>query len=297
MKIFYGQNIIKLAERFKTDQDCREYLSEIKWSEGYICRKCGHNKSQIRKDFARTCNICSDTESAMADTMFHKVKFGLKNAFFICFEMATTTKSLSASQMAVRFGIQQRTARLFMHKVREAMKSSEDFPMTGVVNVDEYVVGGYEEGKPGRSYDSKKKKAVCAVELTKEGKVKRFYTFQIPDYSSKSLRKMFDKHIDKSAKITTDKWKGYNPIAKDYDLTQILSDKGANFKALHIMIHQVKAWIRTTYSWVSEHNINRYFDEFCYRINCSQSKETIFNNLIKRMVMAEKITYKEIICS
>ena len=36
---------------------------------------------------------------------------------------------------------------------------------------------------------------------------------------------MFDKHIDKKAKITTDKWKGYNPIAKDYDLTQILSDK------------------------------------------------------------------------
>jgi hypothetical protein len=31
-----------------------------------------------------------------------------------------------------------------MHKVREAMKSSEDFPMKGIVNVDEYVVGGYE---------------------------------------------------------------------------------------------------------------------------------------------------------
>jgi hypothetical protein len=37
------------------------------------------------------------------------------------------------------------------------MKSSGDFPMTGVVNVDEYVVGGYEEGKPGRSYVQRKK--------------------------------------------------------------------------------------------------------------------------------------------
>jgi transposase-like protein len=190
----------------------------------------------------------------------------------MCFEMATTTKSLSASQMSVRYGVQKRTARLFMHKVREAMKSSEDFPMKGIVNVDEYVVGGYEEGKPGRSYDSRKKKAVCAVELTGKGKVKRFYIFQIPNYSAKSLRKMFEKHIDKKAKITTDKWKGYNPIVKDYDLTQILSEKGSNFKALHVMIHQVKSWIRTTYSWVSEKNINRYFDEFCYRINRSQSK-------------------------
>lgn len=169
--------------------------------------------------------------------------------------------------------------------------------MTGVINVDEYVVGGYEESKPGRSYDSTKKKAICAVELTDDGKVKRFYTFQIPDYSAKSLRKMFEKHIDKHAKITTDKWKGYNPIAKDYDLTQILSDKGSNFKALHIMIHQVKSWIRTTYSWVSENNINRYFDEFCYRINRSQSKDTIFNNLIKRMVKSDNITHQEIICA
>jgi transposase-like protein len=296
MEIFKGQNLIEFAERFKTDQDCREYLSNIKWSEGYFCRKCKHTKSQIRKDYSRTCNICSDTESAMANTLFHKVKFGLRKAFFICFEMSTSTKSLSASQTAVRFGVHERTARMFMQKVREAMKSSEDFPMKGIVNVDEYVVGGYEEGRPGRSYHSNKKKAVCAVELTDEGKVKRFYTFQIPDYSAKSLRKMFEKHIDITAKVTTDKWKGYNPIAKDYDLTQILSEKGSNFKALHVMIHQVKSWIRTTYSWVSEKNINRYFDEFCYRINRSQSKDTIFNNLIKRMVKADNITHQKIIC-
>ncbi|VAW15862.1 hypothetical protein MNBD_BACTEROID03-2388 [hydrothermal vent metagenome] len=169
--------------------------------------------------------------------------------------------------------------------------------MKGNVDVDEYVVDGYEEEKPGRSYHSAKKKVVCAVELTNQGKAKRFYTFKIPDYSAKSLRKMLEKHIDIDAKITTDKWKGYNPIAKDYDLTQILSDKGSDFKALHIMIHQVKSWIRTTYSWVSESNIDRYFDEFCYRINRSQSKDTIFNNLIKRMVKSENITHKEITCN
>ena len=63
------------------------------------------------------------------------------------------------------------------------------------------------------------------------------------------------------------------------------------------MIHQVKYWIRTTYSWVSENNIHRYFDEFCYRINRSQSKETIFDNLIKRMVKSDNITHQKLICS
>jgi transposase-like protein len=297
MEIFRGQNLLQFAERFKTDEDCIIYLSEIKWESGYVCRKCGHTKYQERKNHSRTCNLCSDTESPMANTLFHKVKFGIRKAFFMCFEMATTTKSLSASQMSVRFGVRENTARLFMHKVREAMKSSENNPMDGIVHIDEFVVGGKEKDKPGRSYDSKKKKSICAVQLTEDGKVKRFYALKINDFSSKSLRKIFDKHVSTDADITTDEWKGYRPIMKDYHIEQIPSDNGGNFKALHTMIHQVKSWLRTTYSWVSEKNIERYFNEFCYRINRSQNKETIFNNLIRRMVAVENVTHEQIICS
>ncbi|CAN5181143.1 hypothetical protein BH09BAC1_BH09BAC1_02330 [soil metagenome] len=297
MDFFKGQNLLEFSERFKTDEDCKEYLSQIKWSKGYECRKCGHTKYQARKDFSRTCNICSDTESPTSDTLFHKVKFGVRKAFFICFEMATTTKSLSASQMAVRYGVRESTARLFMHKVREAMKSSGDNPMDGTVHVDEFVVGGRETGKPGRSYNVRKKNAACAVQLTEEGKVKRFYALRIDDFSSKSLRPIFARHISREADITVDKWKGYNPISKDYAIRQIPSGNGKNFKALHTMIHQVKSWIRTTYSWVSGHHIQRYFDEFAYRINRSQSKGTVFNNLVKRMVAAPNIFHKEIVCS
>jgi hypothetical protein len=33
---------------------------------------------------------------------------------------------------------------------------------------------------------------------------------------------------------------------------------------------------------VSDFNTDRYFNEFCFRINRSQSKNTIFNNLITK---------------
>ena len=77
--------------------------------------------------------------------------------------------------MGKRFDLRQGTAWYFMHKVRKSMKSSEQFPLATLVHVDEFTVGGKEEGKPGRSYDSKKKKAVIAVELTAEKKIKRAY--------------------------------------------------------------------------------------------------------------------------
>jgi transposase-like protein len=297
MELFQGQNLLEFAERFKTDLDCKEYLSEIKWKDEFTCVKCGHTASQKRKDHSRTCNKCSHTETASANTLFHKVKFGLRKAFFIAFEMSTTTKSLSASYMGVRYGVTEKTARLFMHKVREAMKSSGNNPIRGIVHIDEFVIGGKEKGKIGRSYDSKKKKIVCSVELTDTGKVKRMYAMKIDNYSSKELKTIFDKHISREAKVFTDKWKGYRPISKDYDITQYISEGGVNFNALHTMIHQVKSWLRTTYSWISPFNANRYLDEFCYRINRSQSKNNIFNNLIERMVKADKKYQPDFICS
>ena len=297
MDIFTGRNLLEFTERFKTDDNCKEYLANLKWDLGFICLKCEYAKSQIRKDFSRTCNKCSHTETAPANTLFHKVKFGLRKAFFICFEMSTTTKSLSASYMGVRFGITEKSARLFMHKVREAMQSSGNCPMTGIVHVDEFVLGGREKDKVGRSYDAKKKKAITAVELTKDGKVKRMYAMRIEDFSASSLQYIFVNHISREAKVITDKWRGYRPIAKAYNITQIESNGGMNFKALHTMIHQVKSWIRTTYSWVSDFNLNRYFNEFCFRINRSQSKATIFNNLITKMVEKDKVEQHKIICN
>ena len=215
----------------------------------------------------------------------------------IAFEMSATTKGLSSIQMGKRYGIKRQSAWLFMQKVREGMKSSGKSPMEGKVVVDEFVVGGKEANKQGRSYDSKKKKVVCAVELTDKGKVKRMYAERIEDFSAKSLRPIFDDHIAKEADVVTDEWKSYGVIAKDYKIEQIPSMNGANFKQIHTMIHQVKSWLRTTYSWVHKGHINRYLDEFCFRLNRSIFKQTIFHNLMARMVQSKPAPYKSIIVS
>ena len=47
--------------------------------------------------------------------------------------------------------------------------------------------------------------------------------FKTDDFSAKSLNCMFAKHIDINAKVTTDEWKGYKQIAKQYNITQIPS--------------------------------------------------------------------------
>jgi hypothetical protein len=47
--------------------------------------------------------------------------------------------------------------------------------MKGNVQVDEFVVGGKEIEKQGRSFDSKKSNVAFAIELADDGKIKRGY--------------------------------------------------------------------------------------------------------------------------
>lgn len=294
MEIFKGQNLVAFTERFKTDEDCKEYLAELKWRAGYTCRRCKHTKASIRKDHSRCCTRCKTVETATANTLFHKVKFGIRKAFLIAFELTASTKGMSDSQIAKRYGISRPTAWLFTKKLRKAMRSTESLEMEGDVQVDEFVVGGQEIGKQGRSYDSNKAKAVCAIELTQNKGVKRVYIRAIDDYSSKSLRGIFDAHISKNAEVTTDGWRGYKPLKKEYKIDQVKSEPGKNFIQMHTIIHQVKSWIRTTFAHVDRGHIQKYFDEYCFRINRSIFKDTIFHKLMERVVASTHFSYQHI---
>lgn len=294
MNNFEGQSILNFIKELPNDDACKAYLAKLKWQDGFKCFKCGHDKGCEKSGYRFHCYKCNHVESATANTLFHKVKFGLQKAFCVVFEMSTSTKSVSSIQMGKRFDIRQGTAWFFMQKVRIAMKSSKKYPLSELVHVDEFTIGGKEEGKQGRSYDSKKKKAVIAVELNKKHQIKRVYIKSIDDYSAKSLTPIFEEHIGQNAQIVTDKWRGYEPLKKIYNIEQKLSNNGKNFKELHIVIMQLKSWLRAIPTHVSKGHIQSYFDEFCFRINRSQFKKSIFHKTLERMVIATPTYQKNI---
>ena len=295
MSQFEGQNIVDFLKVFPDDESCLVYLGDLKWKDGFQCVKCGHQSGCQRKDHGYFCYRCKHIESPTAGTLFHKVRFGLRKAFCIAFEMSTSSKGISSIQMGKRYGIRQGTAWFFMQKVRKAMESSQKWPLCELVHVDEFVVGGQEEGKKGRSYNTQKTKVIVGVELNQKRGIKRVYAQVIDDYSSKSFTPFFEQHISKDAKIVTDKWRGYTPLKKQYNIDQIPSNIGKNFKELHLIIHQIKSWIRTIPTHASKFHMKKYLDEFSYRINRSQFKQTIFHKIIERMVKHKPVYQYQII--
>ncbi len=124
--------------------------------------------------------------------------------------------------------------------------------------------------------------------------MKRAYFKSIENYSSKSLMTIFDAHIAQTATVYTDQWTGYHPIKEPYSIEAEKSNKRESMKQMHVIIHQVKSWIRSTYSWVHKQHIQKYLDEYSFRINRSIYKQTILHKLIQRMIVANPTYYQQI---
>jgi len=296
---FKGTSLITFMDRFPNSEECKFYLADIKWRDGFVCSKCSHNAFWKKKDdlFHRVCKNCRHCESVTANTLFHKLKFDLRKAFLIIFEMTTTTKSCSALAMARKYDINRKTAWLFMHKARKAMASSGQYPITGNCEVDEALFGEKVQGKRGRGAEKKKKVSVV-IEKGKTGGVSRAYARSISSFSAIELAKIFDLHIDKKARqIDTDEWKGYLPLKEDWNIVQTKSDPGVNFNLMHRFIQQLKGWLRGIHHHVSKQYMQAYLDEYCYRFNRHGSRNSMFNNLINKMMYHRPVGQKLLVYS
>lgn len=291
--MFKGVGILEFQARFPDDNACKDYLLNIKWPESYSCNKCDHKKYCSTSRYGeRRCTKCRSVESATANTLFHKVKFPLLKAFYIVFFVSTNPKGMSSYELARKLNMHQPVVWRFKRKMKKAMQSSGKHPIDGEVHVDETFIGGKVFKKRGRS-QSTKKQAVIAIQKHPKGGISRAYAQVIPNAGYKSLKPFIEKHVSVQADLKTDKWRGYRPLINntDYNLTQIDSGNGDNFPEIHRFIMMLKGWIRGIHHSVK--HLQSYLDEYTYRFNRHKWKDSIFHNLLQRMVSHVPVKYSE----
>jgi len=291
-----GLSRADFEKRFGTEQQCMAYLAEQKWGNGFVCRVCGHDSAyKGKKHFHKRCRNCGREESATAHTLFHKVKFGLHKAFGMVYDIMLSKKGANSMWLGERYEVSQNTAWLFRRKVQQYLRSSGRHPLTGVVQVDEFEIGTPKKGRQGRAATDEKVRVVMAIEV-RDGIVGNAYARVIGDFSSKSLKDIFDRHISHDAEVRTDGWRGYSPLRRIYTrLTQEYSDKGANFPEIHIQIRNLKNWLRGVHSYCDHDNVQDYLDEYFYRFNRRAHRTSIIDRLLERLLASKSPTFKEIL--
>lgn len=125
--MFKGITPRQFDRYFQCEDDCREYLFHLKWKKGYKCHRCKHTifwRGTTR--FHTRCANCDHMESVCANTLFSDMKMPLLKVFRMIFSIAVVRRSVCSSELANEFGINLKSAWLFMRKVQKAMLAGLD---------------------------------------------------------------------------------------------------------------------------------------------------------------------------
>lgn len=293
---------MEFEEMFKTEQDCIDYLTAMRWPNGFECPQCGSIRSWKKNKGRYECCDCHKETTVTNNTMFHKTTKHLLVWFRAIWWMVAQKNGVSAKGLQKILGLgSYQTAWTWLHKFRRLMVLSGRSKLQGTVEVDEVLVGGKTPGKRGRGAEGKSLIAV-AVEV-KGRKTGRVRLATITDASSKSLKSFIEQNIEQSSTIITDRWPSYSDLEKiGYNhkiQSSIIKEEDEEILPnVHRVASLLKRWLLGTHqSYVNKNKLGYYLDEYVFRYNrrTSTSRGLLFMRLIEQAVVTAPVSYEKII--
>ena len=294
----YPKNVVELMDMFPNEEACLEYLSIIRWPDGYKCIRCSDkNTLKLGRGLYR-CRGCNHEGSVISGTLFQDTHKPLRLWFQAIWYVVNQKNGVSALGMQKALGLgSYHTAWEWLHKLRRAMVRHGRDQLSGTVEVNEIIVGGEHIGKRGRGADGKTLVLVAAEE-TPIG-IGRIRLSTINDASSEVLSGTVQEMVAAGSKIRTDGWVGYNSLGSiGYNHLPIINN---NLKEADVipMVHRVasllKRWLIGTHHGAVDHkNLPYYLDEFTFRFNrrTSRTRGKLFYRLIQQALEIDPVPAK-----
>src|SRR3954466_9682747 len=197
--------------RFGTDEQCREYLSEARWPEGFRCAACGHDDAYtLRTKIVYECVACRKQHSLLAGTIFEQTKTGLSRWFLAVYLVTSSKGGIAATELRRQLGLgSYQTAWTWLHKIRKAMIRPDRQPLAGRVEADETYVGGPGRGKPGRGAAGKTLVGGAVEAGRGEARGRRLGRLRLavlPDAPLTSPEGFLAANVAKPATAASDRW-------------------------------------------------------------------------------------------
>jgi hypothetical protein len=126
---------------FKDNFTCYKFLDEMKWVQGYECRKCHNTKfKELDRDFTRKCSKCSYPESVTSHTILHGIKFEINKALYIIYLIHKRKGKLKLEEISSIAKISTASCSRFKNKIMDQMELLEK--KKGSVNWEEIIFDG-----------------------------------------------------------------------------------------------------------------------------------------------------------
>jgi two-component system, sensor histidine kinase LadS len=113
----------EFSAMYPDDEHCMKFLADVKWHNGYSCRKCGHAHYSTGKSlYSRRCSRCGYEESVTAYTVLQNTRLPINKAFYMIFLIYSSNGSISSHKLSEILGIRQSTCWTYSSKIKKSMK-------------------------------------------------------------------------------------------------------------------------------------------------------------------------------
>lgn len=287
----------EFQKRFPTEASALNFIISMKYANGYHCPKCGCIHKGIYRSNKRTkilhCNNCNSEFSILAGTIFENTHLDLRMWLYAMNLVIVVKKGISACQLQRELGMKSyKGAWRMLHLIRQAMAKEEyNDVFEAVVEIDETYVGGkprkmnkHNERESDENFNKRgrgtSKTPVIGVKERSSGKVHAVvanFNAEGKQLSGKQLFSVLKKVCKDGTTIMTDQYSGYNildneneknfiRVKVDHSVTFSLGN-GIHTNGIESFWAIVKRGIYGIYHHVSVNYMQRYMDEFCFRLN------------------------------
>ncbi len=293
-------NIREAYEKFASDEQCLQYIQQMRWPDGIVrCPECGEknvkrverkSESKNRRKWFYLCleKTCHNQFSPTSGTLFSDTHLPLIVWFQAITLMLNAKKGLSAKQLQRDLGIGgYKTAWYLNHRIREAMAQGDIPKLGGIVEIDETYVGGKVSGK-GQSYARKQKQVVMGA-IQRGGQLRLQH---VTGATVGTFREFITENVsDDAERVMTDQHRAYPAAlapkfsARHETVNHIIGEYvrgNATTNSIESAFSLFKRGIVGNFHKVSIKHLQRYLNEFSYRFN-RREDDSAFMETVRRL--------------
>ncbi len=288
----FPKTLREFQSQFFSEEACQRYLAACRWSEGFVCPRCGNRRAYELVKLRRwQCAGCRHQVSLTAGTILHNTKTPLTVWFWAAYLMTTDKRGVSALLLQRQLGLRRyETAWMMLHKFRRAMVNVAREPLRGELELDDTWVGGAQAGLRGSRQLKGRKAVLVLVAVEKRGRASgRARMAVIPDFKGATVLAFLKQNVAPGSTVYTDGLKsfaglqeaGFQHLPRIQPLrSDLRKDAKSVVPLADRAIGNLQQWLIGTYHGVSRGQLQVYLDEFVFRHNRRKQPMAAFQTLL-----------------